>query len=47
MDLAPRRMPTWKSCRGVLGIQDAHCRISGILTANYIGILNAHALLRL
>jgi hypothetical protein len=33
--------------KGVLCIQDAHCQIPGILSANSFGILNVHNLLRL
>jgi hypothetical protein len=42
IDLAPRGMPIWNPIRSVL-----YCRISDILNANSIGILNAHTLLRL
>jgi hypothetical protein len=43
--LAPRRIPIGHPV--MLRIQDAHCRIPGILNANSFGIVNAHTLLRL
>jgi hypothetical protein len=41
LNLAPRRMPIWNPVRGAV------FRISGILSADSIGIRNAHILLRL
>jgi hypothetical protein len=38
MDLAPRRIPIWNPERSTLYVQDAHCRIPGILSANSIGV---------
>jgi hypothetical protein len=47
MDLGPRRIPiSHPVMSAVYTVQDAHCRIPGILSANPIGILNAHTRLR-